>query len=273
MLKKLTLTLTVLLCIAGSIQSAPLPAPQLAERYEISQLAAFTYVLNDWQDSNYTGRGYNIGCVMLSGQCDTDRVVWADKNSVNVMRNSTQHGEVRCMQNYTNYWDTKVSPPPKTNKPYFGDATIFTTLEPCAQCSGMMTMLRIRNTVYGQTDPNFGKALERLALNSTALGAPPAGYPPYPWTVTSTLSPSIYAQQLDQGYTDYVNSKPSSTAITAYLTTPQAKAIFQNASKDFNSYNVKYPENQQFYDDAVNIVNNGDPSAIVLSAAPDTDSY
>ncbi len=44
--------------------------------------------------------------------------------------------------------------------------TVYTTLEPCAQCSGMMTLCSIERTVYGQTDPGFGKAMERLALDS-----------------------------------------------------------------------------------------------------------
>lgn len=42
--------------------------------------------------------------------------------------------------------------------------TIYTTLEPCAMCPGMMMLTSVPRTVYGETDPIYGEALERLSL-------------------------------------------------------------------------------------------------------------
>jgi tRNA(adenine34) deaminase len=38
------------------------------------------------------------------------------------------------------------------------DLTLYTTLEPCALCSGAIVLSRIRRVVYGATDPKAGMA-------------------------------------------------------------------------------------------------------------------
>lgn len=219
------------------------------ERDYISLLSAYTYVFNDWQTDNQ--RGYNIGCVMLIGPKETDNLVWADKNCVNgELRNGTQHGEIRCMQNYIIWW--VKNHPGRTDKPDLSKATIYTTLEPCAQCSGMMTMQRIHSTIYGQTDPNFGKVLERLSLDSTSIN----GYKPYPWTVESTRSKCEYTTALEMAYTLWLRENPNG-AITKFLTTLAAQQIFLKAKKEFEKFPVQFDSNKDFYAKAKDLVDKG----------------
>jgi hypothetical protein len=98
----------------------------------------------------------------------------------------------------------------------------------------MMVLTNIKRTVYGQTDPGFGKAIERLKLDSKKWN--PAGYTPYPRAVISDRSESKYCAQLEEAY------KQAGGSITQFLLTDQAKAIFRSASANLYDYQLKYPE-------------------------------
>ncbi|MCP3950649.1 MAG: nucleoside deaminase, partial [Desulfobacterales bacterium] len=150
-------------------------------------------------------------------------VNWA-RNCNARLSNGTQHGEVRLMLGYLN----------RVGGYSLKDHTVYTTLEPCAQCSGMMVLTNIKRTVYGQTDSGFGKAIERLKLDSKKWI--PAGYKPYPRAVISDRSESKYCQQLEQAY------HKSGGSITRFLLTDQAKIIFHEAAANLYNYQQKYPE-------------------------------
>ena len=89
-------------------------------------LMAYAVVYKEWQNNAYgeSSRGYNIGSVLVNS--DKHVVNWA-RNSVNITKNGTQHGEVRLIQSYL---DSNHS---FSLKGY----SIYTTLEPCAMCSGI----------------------------------------------------------------------------------------------------------------------------------------
>ena len=126
------------------------------ERDEIYMLLAYGVVLKDWQTGGPDQRGHNVGSVLVDG--DGKIVYWA-RNSNHITKNGTQHGEVRLILGYLSDFQTY-------NLPGY---TVYTTLEPCVQCSGMMKMVSMKRVVYGQSDPGFGKALERLSLDTHEL--------------------------------------------------------------------------------------------------------
>lgn len=193
----------------------------LKERDEIYMLAAYAVVYNDWQDGAGQKRGHNIGSVLVD---PNGKIVnWA-RNCNARLANGTQHGEVRLMVGYLN----------RVGGYLLKDHTIYTSLEPCAQCSGMMVLTNIKRTVYGQTDPGFGKAIERLDLDSKKWN--PAGYKPYPREVISDRSESKYCAQLEEAY------KRAGGSITKFLLTDQARDIFKAASENLYNYQLKYPE-------------------------------
>jgi tRNA(adenine34) deaminase len=198
-----------------------IPPDVLKERDEIYMLAAYAVVYNDWQDGSGQKRGHNIGSVLVA---PNGKIVnWA-RNCNARLANGTQHGEVRLMVGYLN----------RVGGYSLTEHTVYTTLEPCAQCSGMMVLTNIKRTVYGQTDPGFGKAIERLKLDSRKWN--PAGYPPYPRAVISDRSDSRYCAQLEEAY------KKTGGSITTFLLSEQARAIFQAASGNLYHYRLKYPE-------------------------------
>ncbi|WP_345277051.1 nucleoside deaminase [Litoribaculum gwangyangense] len=194
---------------------------------------AYAVVYKDWQNNamEKSSRGYNIGSVLV----DNDKYVvnWA-RNSVNSTMNGTQHGEVRLMQSYL---DSMQSFSLK-------GFSIYSTLEPCAMCAGMMKLTEVYRTVYGQTDPAYGKALERLQLESGSCCT--NGYSSYPRPVISDKSPDPLSLEIDSTYTQYKGKY-----IVNFLTTPEAEKLFKKASEMFQQYNkAKYVENQKYIDSA-----------------------
>jgi len=195
-------------------------------------LMAYAVVYKDWQQSatKQLSRGYNIGSVLVDSN---NQVVNWGRNSVNVSMNESKHGEVMLIQSYLD----------STKTFSLKGFTIYTTLEPCAMCSGMMKLTEVHRTVYGQTDPSYGKALERLQLNSSSCGG---GYTPYPRTVISDKSPDPVSIAIDSAYAQH-----SSDHITTFLATPDAEILFKQASDRFSNYlKAKFVKNQEIIDNA-----------------------
>ena len=108
-------------------------------------------------------------------------------------------------------------------------------------CSGMMTVSKVKETVYGETDPFGGKGLERLSLNSSELDD---GYLPYPDVTISKASNCMIRKELDEA------QKESGIFIYKFLMNDKAKEIYKRAYQLFINYQVNYPENQPIYDRA-----------------------
>lgn len=189
------------------------------ERDHILSLLTLAFVHNDWQTASSSVRGHNIGSVLAD---ENGMPVFWTRNSVKKLNNSSQHGEVRLATKYlSNQVETKYMP-----RGY----TLYTTLEPCAMCTGMLSMIETQRVVFVQQDPEFGHVVD--ALNSIK----------YP-RVYKVVTPNDMSQKklLEQGYNNY--KKKGGTSITDYLLTPEAEAIYATAKNDLASYKIKHPEN------------------------------
>jgi tRNA(Arg) A34 adenosine deaminase TadA len=207
--------------------------PAQLERDEIYMLLAYAVVRKDWQSgAGAPPRGHNIGSVLVDP--DGEVVFWA-RNANKVTGNASQHGEVRLIRNYLAEHEPS----------YLKGYTVYTTLEPCAMCSGMMVLTQVERAVYGQTDPAYGKALERLALDSHGL---PDGFRPYPRPVRSERSDNPIRRALDRNYGDYLLG--GGRGITRWLRSERAKAIYDKAFERFMEYEVDHPENRAVLEQA-----------------------
>ena len=188
------------------------PSAQQIEIDKVYTLLAFAVVYKDWQvDGLANPRGHNIGSVLVN---QNNRPVFWARNANAITSNGSQHGEVRLIHNYLDCSADK----------YLKDYTVYTTLEPCAMCTGMMSLTKLTRAVYGQKDPEFGDALERLALNSkTSHG----GYKPYPRLFSSIRASTEYTERLEKRYK---NSGMSN--ITAFLRQEQTRKIFEEATQE-----------------------------------------
>lgn len=209
-----------------------------AERDAIFSLAAYAVVFQNWQTTETPKkeqRGHNIGSILVNA--NNTPVAWG-RNCIAQEVDGTQHGEVRVMQQYIK----------EANSELLDGYTIYTTLEPCIMCSGMMSLVKVAHCVYGQTDGDnpeagrigYGRAIERLQLDSSSL---PNGYVPYPRTPkTSKASDLPHRAALDARYLD-----AGVESITNFLLSDTAMEVYANASATFYNYEVVYDENHKIY--------------------------
>lgn len=198
------------------------PNTAMSERDAIFSLLAYAVAYKGWQDDWNRPRGYNIAAVLVNA--DDEPVCWA-RNAVQVTGNRAQHAETRLIMNYLD----------QAQQVDLRGYRLYTTLESCAMCAGMMVMTQVDLTVYGQTDPRFGKAMERLTFDSTDVG----GFDPYPRGLRSVPSPTHYRELFDAGY-----SEETGTTLTKWLASPKAKSIYQRASANLLTFDVAFAENQ-----------------------------
>ena len=111
-------------------------------------------------------------------------------------------------------------------------------------CSGMMVLQSIGRTVYGQTDLYYGKAIERLKLDSSSL---PNGYKPYPRTENLISEPANneFRERIDAKYKEYKDS--GGKGLTKWLLSDDAKTIYEDALKAFQNFQVQHDENKTIY--------------------------
>ncbi len=201
-------------------------------RDEIYSLLTYALVYANWQPSTVPRdkrRGYNIGAVLV----DKDqKPVFCGLNCINATDNATQHGEVRAITAYLE----------KTRRFNLDGFTIYTTLEPCIMCAGMMTMTDIDRVVYGQKDVDFSNGLERLAIDTRPYG----GYAPFKRTTLADASPIAFRTQLDEAYRLFLATAPEKV-LAKFLTGTEAENIFKNAHDTFLGFQVKHPENVVIY--------------------------
>jgi len=214
-------------------QEYSIKEPLKREIDEIYSLLTYALVYANWQPASVPRkerRGYNIGALLV----DKDlKPVFYGLNCINSTDNATQHGEVRAITAYLE----------ETRRFNLDGFTIYTSLEPCIMCSGMMTMTDIDRVVYGQKDVDFSNGLERLALDSREFG----GYAPFKRTTWSDASPSQFRSRLDASYQHFL-ATDTEKVLAKFLTSAEAEAIFKEAQVAFVDYTVKYPENAALYE-------------------------
>jgi tRNA(adenine34) deaminase len=215
-----------------AFETPPAPISVQRERDQLYAWLAYAVVYQDWQTTvqRDSSRGFNIGSVLVNA--DGYVVHWG-RNAVNATRNQTQHGEVRLIQGYLE----------RTRQYALPGYTIYTTLEPCAMCSGMMTLTQVTRTVFGQSDPDYGAALQRLQLDSRPCG--PAGYGPYPRAVQVSQAPDAVSCAIDSAYDRHRN-----TRIVQFLATPPTRTLYARAAAQLQQYRAQHPANQLRLDSA-----------------------
>lgn len=162
---------------------------KVQELYDIYSLMSLAIVFSDWQTSlNNNSRGFNIGCILVN---KNNQVVFHGLNSITSRRNATQHGEVRAMTGYLEQAN-------KENTLLDG-YTIYTSLEPCAMCAGMMVHTNLKNAVYVQLEipfkkcemkKEFGRTLERFSAKT-------GDFTPYPFYTEPLKSKHPIGQTLE----------------------------------------------------------------------------
>jgi tRNA(Arg) A34 adenosine deaminase TadA len=99
--------------------------------------------------------GHNIACIAVDGNGE---IVDFDFNHNEFFRSSAEHAEsrmVRRLFSLTSIFDNWKVGTPIADKPraaQLNDITLYTSLESCAQCSGVMSLAGVKQIVYMQND-------------------------------------------------------------------------------------------------------------------------
>ena len=219
--------------------------------------------------------GHNIACIAVD---ENGSILDFDLNHNELFNSSAEHAESRLVrrlfslnQTYNNW---QVVDPDEAAPVRYGSTmngvTIYTSLESCAQCSGVMTLAACRRVVYLQSDPGqyrVGTILYNLSKPAPVGPGHAAGSRPRPTSKYWAPEPVAAAsfgftpmQELDQAYREFaaeVGSDPSryffkppggrpekSASITSFLCTDLARDIYARAAAALASFVVAAPDHR-----------------------------
>jgi tRNA(Arg) A34 adenosine deaminase TadA len=122
--------------------------------------------------------GHNIACLAVDGNGE---IIDFDFNHNDFFRSSAEHAESRMVRRLFSLADIRDSW--KTGAPLLGrsrafslqDVTLYTSLESCAQCSGVMSLARVKQVVFLQKDFGtymIGNIMYNLAVAGNERLAP-----------------------------------------------------------------------------------------------------
>jgi len=235
---------------------------------------AFSYPLNPsraagdngvFLDEDYHGHNIASLAVDLNG-----RVIDFEFNHNEIFNSSAEHAEARLVRRAFSLsqindgdatgtdWELveikeSDAAKPKTYGTLLNGVTIYTTLESCSQCSGIMALGQVKEIVYLQRDPGMyfiGNILRRLT-EGTGLQAP------LPITGDDIGLP--FFALLNEGYESFRSAQVEETgepfrrngdkslwsdSITSYLCTREAYLFFVQAAQELESLVLKYPAYQ-----------------------------
>ncbi|RED50799.1 nucleoside deaminase [Aestuariispira insulae] len=163
------------------------------ERHQIFMLLTLTLVYDNWciykndarvladysqaapgrEFSEYVG--HNIGALLVNQ--DNAIVTYAFNNN-HLHNNSTEHAETRLIRKALRLYNRKNFKTGQGNSGYWKvlkGHTVYTSLESCSQCSGIMDLANVENVVYAQVDPgqgHIGNILYNLHRDEGGSGAP-----------------------------------------------------------------------------------------------------
>jgi len=223
-------------------------------------------------DCQYKGGdylGHNIACIAVDGN---GKVIDFDFNHNEVFSSSVEHAESRLVRRIFSLtqlnegWSTKAVPTPPGGSNYsnlLSNVTIYTSLESCSQCSGIMALGSVKEVVFLQRDPgqnSIGNILRNLSPRDASFKAP--------LPIPADLIGFPYFSRLDTAYQDFarkVDTTPffepkagrpdKSPSITSFLCTDLALDLFAAARADFDQITkTKFPDHKPLDKDGVAIV-------------------
>src|SRR5581483_6158417 len=201
-------------------------------------------------DGNYLGGdylGHNIACLPVDGRGE---VIDFDFNHNEIWRSSVEHAESRLIRRVfglTQIYDTWATRGNLTTTPYanlLSDVTVYTSLESCSQCSGIMALGLVKAVVFLQRDPgqfSIGNILRNL--NPVGPAVPPLPIPAdtFGFAFFDRLNAAYDAFARGVGeqrpfYNPLDGAPDIAPSITSFLCTDDARAVFRDACTEFEGY-------------------------------------
>jgi tRNA(Arg) A34 adenosine deaminase TadA len=190
--------------------------------------------------------GHNIAAIAVDGDGD---IIDFEFNHNEVFCSGVEHAESRLIRRIFSLalldegWNLagrRSSSKPATN---LSNVTVYTSLEPCAQCAGIMTLCGVKNVVYLQRD--FGTyCISNILYNLTGGTGIPAPRP----IPAGDFGLKFY-DDLNQGFEEFNgkvgnapfwvhptdnNQNDKSPSVTSFLCTDAAYGIYDSAASHFD---------------------------------------
>lgn len=234
--------------------------------------------------------GHNITSIAVDAYGD---VIDFEFNHNKLFNSSAEHAESRMIKRVYSLtqinesWKTTLDPiKPKDDYSTFEDVTLYTTLESCSQCAGIMALARVKEIVYLQTDPgmylignilrNLTRKIENVPNSNGGLIAPmPISGKDIDFADFTKLDNTYEQFKKEVKEKGFFVSKDSqgnvvvdsSESITSFLCTEMAFNIYKDVSESFEKFSVedlKWPDYQP-KDKLGKTVQNAKPNKVVLS--------
>jgi tRNA(Arg) A34 adenosine deaminase TadA len=223
--------------------------------------------------------GHNIAAIAVDGRGE---IIDFEFNHNELFNSSVEHAEARLVRRIFNinqafdHWET-IDEKELIDVSYgsvLSAVTIYTTLESCAQCSGIMTLGNVKSVVFLQEDPGqyrIGNIMYNLsnplsvshpishsALNSPMVENKRESKYGAPEPISADFFGFDYKVLLDAAYKKFkleIKGKPFyvslsgkedySANITSFLCTDAAKGIFEGAAAKLMELKLSYPDYPQ----------------------------
>ena len=83
-----------------------------------------------------------VGCVIVR----QGEIIARGYNQVELLRDPTAHAEMIALTSACEHMGAK----------WLIDCSVYVTIEPCSMCAGAMVLARVKNVVFGASDPKTG---------------------------------------------------------------------------------------------------------------------
>ena len=210
--------------------------------------------------------GHNIACVAVDGNGE---IIDFDFNHNDFFRSSAEHAESRMVRRLFSLtdvfdsWKTGDRIADRSHAFSLQNVTLYTSLESCAQCSGVMSLGGVKQVVYLQNDFT-AYMIGNIMFN---LANPVAGLPGAPKPIPASAVGLQQFQALNDANLAFVKDiqdakarndstraffiSPDKTfvdfdpSITSFLCTDTAHDIFQQGGKQLDTMTLEFPNEKQ----------------------------
>ena len=216
--------------------------------------------------------GHNIACIAVDGNGE---IIDFDFNHNDFFRSSAEHAEsriVRRLFSLTDIFDSWRTGQRIRDKPRaasLNEVTLYTSLESCAQCSGVMSLAGIKQIIYLQNDFTaymIGNIMYKLAnripirdAQGTVVGTRPGAPVPIPGSAVGldefkvlndanlefvkNIKAAEAAKNPNGAFFVSADGKPDfDPSITSFLCTDAAYKIFEAGGKKLDQLALGFPD-------------------------------
>lgn len=270
-------------------------SPEQTERHTIYSLALMSITLQYWNGNKYGRRvlyplnepipthspskmaddyvGHNIAGFLVDGD---GLIVDFDFNHNEIFNSSVEHAESRLLRRVFSLsqihdsWDLGSKLEHRHYSTLLKKASLYTTLESCAQCSGIMALAQVKEVIFLQTDPgqySVGNMMRNMT-EATPLQSPA--------TIPASWFGLAHFTALDSGYQSFrarpqnkenafvlradgsiIDGQSFSSSITSFLCTKLARDIFARAEGELLGWQLQHPAWKPDPTDARQLTNSG----------------